>query len=222
MYYAVSGEIEKYFIENSWNDYALPVYVVQAANEKTGNLVVWFHPEGKENLLDNPLAAELFQAGHTLIAADLPGTGELHDPEFTGDGVIQGIPFNYTFGANLAGKSIPGIQAEAIDLLMQFAEKTFPGKTTEAVVEGNAAPAFLHFAVLKNPFSKITFHEFPGKLEELTKQEYYDPGVAFTIVPGSLSHYDLPDLTGYLENAGTSVVFKNMTTYIPDSEDYPF
>jgi hypothetical protein len=179
---------------------------MHAGNGNSGNLVVWFHPEGKENLLNNPLAAELVQAGHTLIAADLPGTGELHDPEFTGDGVIQGIPFNYTFGANLAGKSIPGIQAEAIDLLVQFTEKKFPGKPAQAVVTGNAAPAVLHFSVLKNPFSKITFREFPGKLEELTKQEYYDPGVAFTIVPGSLNHYDLPDLTGYLENTGTEIV----------------
>jgi len=100
--------------------------------------------------LEEPLLTEILAAGNMVVSADLPGTGELHDPEFTGDGVIQGVPFNYTFGANLAGKSIPGIQAEAIDLLIQFTEKKFPGKPVEAVVEGNAAPAVLHFAVLKN------------------------------------------------------------------------
>jgi len=129
-------------------------------------------------------------------------------PKFTGDGVIQGIPFNYTFGANLAGKSIPGIQAEAIDLLMQFTENRFPGKTTEAVVEGIAASAFLHYAVLKNPFRKITFREYPGPVEELITKEYYNPAVAFTSAPGSLLHYDLPDLTEYLKTAGTEIIIQ--------------
>jgi cephalosporin-C deacetylase-like acetyl esterase len=198
-------EVQKYFLENSWGDYALPVYVIKNENKNSGNLVVWFHPEGKEKLLEEPLLAELVQAGHTVISADLPGTGELHDPEFTGDGVIQGIPFNYTFGANLGGKSIPGIQAEAIDLLLQFTKNRFPGQPAEAVVQGNAASAVLHYAVLKNPFRKITFRNFPGQVEELITKEYYDPAVAFTAVPGSLLHYDLPDLTEYLKNTGIEI-----------------
>lgn len=201
-------QVEKYFLENSWNDYALPVYIVKSGNGNTENPVVWFHPAGKENLLNNPLAAELVQTGHTLVAADFPGTGELHDPEFTGDGVIQGIPFNYTFGANLAGKSIPGIQAETIDLLMQFTEKKFPEKIPEAMVEGIAASAVLHYAMLKNPFSKITFHYFPGSMEKLLTEEYYNPSVAFSVAPGSLNHYDLPDLTEYLKNNGTEIILK--------------
>ena len=201
-------QVQKYFLENSWDDYALPVYVIQNENKNSGKLIVYFHPEGKEKLPEEPLLAELIQAGHTVVSADLPGTGELHDPKFTGDGVIQGIPFNYTFGANLAGKSIPGIRAEAIDLLLQFTQKKFPGKTTEAVVEGNAASAVLHYAVLKNPFSKITFQNFPGPVEELIATEYYDPAVAFNAAPGSLVHYDLPDLAGYLKNAGTEIILE--------------
>jgi cephalosporin-C deacetylase-like acetyl esterase len=200
--------VEKYFLENSREGYALPVYVVKNENKNSGKLVVWFHPEGKEKLLEEPLLAELIQAGHTVVSADLPGTGELHDPEFTGDGVIQGVPFNYTFGANLAGKSIPGIQAESIDLLIQFTEKKFPGKPIEAFVQGNAAPAVLHYAVLKNPFRKITFRNFPGPVVELTTKEYYDPAMAFSAVPGSLNWYDLPDLNEYLNNSGTEILIE--------------
>lgn len=201
-------QVEKYFLENSRNDYALPVYVIKPGSENSGNPVVWFHPEGKKTLLNNPLAKELLQAGYTLVAADLPGTGELRDPEFTGDGVIQGIPFNYTFGANLSGKSIPGIQAEAIDLLMQFTQTKFPGKPAEAIVQGNAALAVLHFAVLRNPFSKITFREFPDTVELLVKQKFYNPAAAFNVAPGSLNHYDLPDLTEYLKSKGTEIILK--------------
>lgn len=199
-------QIEKYFLENNWADYALPVFVIKNENKNSGKLVVWFHPEGKEKLLKEPLLAELIQAGHSIVSADLPGTGELHDPKFTGDGVIQGVPFNYTFGANLAGKSIPGIQAEAIDLLMQFTENKFPGKTTEAMVQGNATSAVLHYAVLKNPFSKITIHEFPGLVKELITNKYYNPSVAFSAASGSLLFYDLPDLTEYLHHTGTEII----------------
>lgn len=201
-------QVKKYFLENTQNDYALPVYVIQNENVVSENVIVWFHPEGKVKVLEEPVLTEILAAGYIVVSADLPGIGELHDPDFTGDGVIQGIPFNYTFGANLAGKSIPGIQAEAIDLLMQFTQKKLPGIPAAAVVQGNAAPAVLHYGVLKNPFRKITFYEFPGQLEELTKQEFYDPVVAFTAVPGSLYHYDLPDLTGYLENTGTKIILE--------------
>ncbi len=200
--------VEKYFLENSWNDYALPVYVMKSESGNSGNPIMWFHSEGKAKILEEPHLTEILAAGNMVVSADLPGTGELLDPEFTGDGVIQGIPFNYTFGANLAGKSIPGIQAEAIDLLIQFTEKKFPGKPVEAVVEGNAAPAVLHFAVLKNPFSKITFRDFPGPFEELVKNKYYDPAQAFNAVPGSLNWYDLPNLNEYLNNSGTEILIE--------------
>jgi hypothetical protein len=69
--------VKKYFLENSWNDYALPVYVIKNENKNSGKLIVWFHPEGKEKLLEEPLLAEFIQAGHTVVSADLPGTGEL-------------------------------------------------------------------------------------------------------------------------------------------------
>jgi cephalosporin-C deacetylase-like acetyl esterase len=201
-------EVQKYFLENDRKDYALPVYVIQNEYSNPKKITVWFHPEGKAMLPDEPLLTELLDAGHTLVSADLPGTGELNDPTFSGDAVIQGIPFNYTFGANLAGKSIPGIQAEAIDLLIQFTKKQFPEKPTEAIVQGIAASAFLHYAVLKNPFYKITFREFPGPVEKLITKEYYNLAVAFTSAPGSLLQYDLPDLTEYLKTTGTKVIIQ--------------
>ncbi len=202
-----SVEVEKHFMENNRNDFALPVYVIKKEGYGGGNLVVWIHPEGKEKVLDDPHLSELVNLGHTVVSADLPGIGELHDPEFTGDGVIQGIPFNYTFGANLTGKSIPGIQAEAIDLLMQFIEKDnrFLRKEKYALIQGLAASAFLHFAVLKKSFEKAAFMEFPGSSLSLLNEEYYDPLEAFTVAPGSLLHYDLIDLVEYLSDSGVKV-----------------
>ncbi len=201
------AEVKKYFLENSKKDYALPVYVIENSKVGNGNPVVWFHPGGKSEIFESEQLRELLNLGKTVIAADLPGIGELNDPEFSGDGVIAKIPFNYTFGANLAGKSIPGIQAEAIDLLIQFikSDHRFLNKRPEAVVQGDAASAVLHFAMLSNPFEKITFWDFPGQVMELVKTEHYNPAAAFHAVPGSLPFYDLSDLTDYLKASGTAL-----------------
>jgi len=193
--------------KNNREDYALPVYVFSNENDNSGKLVVWFHPEGKERVLEEPLLAEFVQNGHTVVCADLPGTGELNDPEFSGDGVIQGIPFNYTFGSNLAGKSIPGIQAGAIDLVHQFiqAEEEFARKEKIAVVQGLATSAFLHFAIVKQSFRKAVFLNFPNSAFELFNDEFYNPEEAFVVAPGSLLHYDYPDLTEYLSASGVEI-----------------
>src|SRR5690554_682990 len=98
--------VEKYFIENDRNDFVLPLYLIKKEGGNYGNLVLWLHSHGKEQLLGASLLKELTEAGYAVISADLPGTGELHDPEFSGDGEIEGITFNYMFGANLIGKSV--------------------------------------------------------------------------------------------------------------------
>ncbi|MFA7490939.1 MAG: acetylxylan esterase [Mariniphaga sp.] len=200
--------VQKYFLENDRKDFALPVYMFEPHQNHNGCLIVWFHPVGKEKILEEPMLHQLLRDGYTVVAADLPGTGELRDPQFSGDGTVRGIPFNYTFGANLAGKSIPGIQAEAIDLLWQFiqSENSFLGMEMNALVQGNAASAFLHFAVLKNAFKKVAFDEFPGPAIELLNEEIFDAAKAFAIPPGCLLYYDLPVLSEYIARQGTEVL----------------
>ncbi len=201
-------EVEKYFIENDLKDYALPFYILKKTNNKHGNLVVWLHSEGKAKLLEEPLLNEILDAGYTVLSADLPGIGELNDPEFTGDGVIRSIPFNYTFGANLIGKSIAGIQAEAIDLIMQHVENDnrFNESKTTALVQGTAAFPFLHFAVIDNKFRKAAFYDFPDPVKDLMEEEFYDPADAYPAVPGSLLLYDFPELIKHLSDSGTKVI----------------
>ncbi|SHE32300.1 Cephalosporin-C deacetylase [Mariniphaga anaerophila] len=212
--------VEKYFLENDKKDYALPLFVIKNADGNSKNVVVWVHPEGKEKLLEEPLLAELIKSGITVVSADLPGIGELSDPEFSGDGIIQGIPFNYTFGANLVGKSIPGIQAEAIDLLWQFTDTSFAEAEKTAVVQGTAASAFLHFAVLKKSFPKVAFLEFPKPAINLIKTELYNPAEAFAIAPGSLPFYDLPDLKSYLPKSGVKIALETPTIGVEKLIDF--
>ncbi len=197
-----AGDIRvgKYFLENDRMDFALPLFTMKAEGTAIKNILFWLHPEGKEALLSSPWLPEFVERGYCIVSCDLPGTGELHDPGFVGDGFVKGVPFNYTFGANLAGISIPGIQAEAIDLAMQFISQNpdFQGLETDALAEGVMAAAFLHFAALKNSFRRMVFYRFPAPGEGLLSTEYYSPEKAYHVVPGSLLYYDLPDLKGLL------------------------
>jgi cephalosporin-C deacetylase-like acetyl esterase len=191
-------EVKKYFLENDNKDYVLPVYVISKPNLKTGKNLVWLPEEGKEKILDSSLLGEFLNGGYTVISADLPGVGELSDPEFKGDGFVQKVPFNYTFGANLAGKSIPGIQAEALDLLVQFIQKDFPGTETDVFSEGIMSSPLLHFSALKNSFRKIVLLNPLESNQSLIQTEYYSPKLAYGVVPGSLSFYDFKDLVSLL------------------------
>ena len=203
---AENFEVKKYFLENDKKDYALPVYVISKPNSKTTKNMVWLPEEGKEKILDSPLLAEFLNGGYTIISADLPGIGELNDPTFRGDGFIQKVPFNYTFGANLVGKSIAGIQAEAIDLLVQFIQKDFPGTETDEFSEGIMSSPLLYYSVLKNSFNKtVLLNPLESNLS-LIQTEHYSPKLAFGVVPGSLPLYDFKDLISLLPANSVKII----------------
>lgn len=188
--------VEKYFLENQLEDYVLPVYVARKNGTDPEKILVWIKPEGNVEFLQSKLINTMINQGYTVISADLPGTGELNNPDYTGDGSIGQVRFNYLFGANLVGKSIAGIQAEAIDLLIQFihTDTRFKLKKIHAWVEGTASVAFLHYTAFNHPFEKsVLITQFPSE-KELVDEAIYDPEEAFYVVPGSLPYYQLSDL----------------------------
>jgi hypothetical protein len=199
-------EIKKYFIENDKKDYALPVFVISKPSLKTTKNLVWLPEEGKLKILDSPLLDEFLDAGYTVISVDLPGVGELNDPAFGGDGFVQKVPFNYTFGANLVGKSIAGIQAEAIDLLVQFIQKDFPGTVSDVFAEGIKSSPILHFSILKNSFKKTVLVNPMESNQSLVETEYYSPKLAYAVVPGSLPLYDSKDLISLLPANSVKII----------------
>jgi hypothetical protein len=146
--------------------------------------------------------------GYIILAPDLPGIGELYDPGFRGDGFVNGIPFNYTFGANLIGKSIPGIQAEALGILLQFVEKDerFLDFKINALIEGAMNTTFLQYGLINNPFTKVVFFS-PVESELIFIQEkYYDPSLAFYLVPGNLPAFDFSEMVSFLDPSLVKIV----------------
>ncbi len=191
-------DINKYFLETDKNDFYLPFYLIQKPNAKNKKILVWLPANGKQNLLNNQLIKGLLAKDYTIIAADLPDIGELHDAEFSGDGFVKQVPFNYTFGASLIGKSITGIQAEALDILMQFVDRKFNGIEKYALAENGLNQPLLHYAIFKNSFSKIILQNPLVSNLTLILTEYYDPKLAYNVVPGSLPYYDFNDLVDLL------------------------
>lgn len=192
--------IEKYFVENNINDFALPVYVIKKKGQDWKNMIIWNHPSGKEKLLEEPLLLKLLNSGNVIVSADLPGIGELEDSSFTGDGFVQDVPFNYTFLANLIGKSIAGVQAEAIDLLIQFIEKqdSYRNVKMNALIQKTLVSAFLHYAILKNKFTNIVLVDPPNTSNYFLETKFYDPALAYSIVPGSIGSYEWKDMKAVL------------------------
>jgi hypothetical protein len=172
----------------------LPLYKIETREHRFQKLLLWLHAEGKQKITESELMPAFLDLGYTVICADLPEIGELNDPEFRGDGFVNNIPFNYTFGANLVGKSVTGIQAEALDLVVQYLEKEFPYIQTDVFAEGITGNAVLHYSALKNPFSKIVLNKALQSYKSLIQTEFYNPEQAFGIPPGCLSYYDINDL----------------------------
>ena len=199
--------INKYFLENDKNGFALPVWVVKTPQTTGGKILVWLNPEGKDKLADRDLLNKFIDNGFTVVSADMPGTGELHDPGFKGDGFVKNVPFNYTFGAQLAGKSIPGIIADNIDLLMQFVKSINPDdKPVYAFIEKEMASPLLHYTALKDPFQKILFFRPLTSNKPLTEEKYYDPKQAFYVAPGSLPFYDIKEMLSLLPENSFKIV----------------
>ena len=177
-------------------------------NSTSDKVLLWISSDGKKSVIENEKISQLLDKGYTIVSPDLPGIGELFDPEFSGDGFISGVPFNYTFGAHLVGKSIPGIQAEAINLAVQFIkkEKDLNAKPIYAWAENEVCSSFLHYLVFENPFKEVTLLNPLKSYKNLIETEYYDPKQAYYVVPGSLPFYDFEDLISFLPKENIEII----------------
>ena len=197
-YFTEQTEIDKYFLENDKNDFVLPLYLIKNKNPN-GKTLIWLSPNGKNSITGHPHLNHYINEGFNMVTADLPGTGELHDPEFAGDGFIQGVPFNYTFGANLVGKSIPGIHAEAIDLIVQFIQNEFKNDEIHAISEGEFSTALIAYASLKKIFSKVELKSPTMFNKSILQTEFYNPAETYNLCPGILSYFTFEEFKQHIQ-----------------------
>jgi len=189
--------IEKYFLEFDDNHYPIPFLLVSQTSNEPRPLILYLRSDGKEKEMQPGGEIEqLVRAGYTVLAPDLLNAGELSTNAFQGDSQINNISFNLVFGSSLVGKSLIALQTEDLMSLVKFMKndlKVNPDKIS-AIADGGYCASLMHYMALNSPFAKIVLRQPLASWLDLLQQERYLPAFAHSIVPGALSHYDLPKL----------------------------
>lgn len=151
------------------------------------------------------LIERLAEAGYLVFAPDLPGCGELRyglpgktDHVKEDDSVIDGVSYNLYYGAQLIGRSITGIQADAVLRLRRYlsSRDDVRGGEITALSRGITGPALMHAAAMDDSLNAAAFIGTPVSWESVIRHRFYDPAVGSTAVPAALIRYDLPDMLG--------------------------
>jgi hypothetical protein len=191
--------IEKYFVKSANDKDIVPFHLVYKGKKENQPVILFLSPGGKEDLYKSSEVAQLTEKGYAIVSPDLPGTGELYDAAYRGV-TIKGVLYNYLLGTNLVGRSIPGIQAESINLLWQHLQMRddIQKGNISAVISGEMCSSFLHFAVFDKSFKQILFLNPYLSYLDLASTRYYHPRLMLSSVPGALIYYDLPDMESLL------------------------
>lgn len=187
--------IERYFIQGEGN-YPIP-YLMLLPEGKINKIVLYLHPDGKAKEAAGEME-QLVKKGVAVLAPDLVGTGELKPDLFAGDAHIEGVSYNIWFMATLTGRSITGIQAADLVRLVQGIRKQLKGIEILAVAKGEMAPALLHAAAFCKDISRVALSGAYLSYRSVVTSRYYKPAYVFSMVPGALQAYDLPDLAATL------------------------
>ena len=201
--------IEKYFIESKDFEYALPFVFIRPYSDEKRPLLFYLGASGKEDLLNREDDIEKYiKKGYSVLAPDLIGTGELKNTSFKGDSRIKGYSYNIWIGANLAGKSIAGMQAGDLGVLFKYirTRNDVDIENITSVVEGELCSSYLHFAVFDKSVKKTILVNPLISYEDIILTRLYDPGYLWTSVPGAVQFYDLPFLESLLSPRSLVVI----------------
>lgn len=201
--------IEKYFLEFSDDHYPIPFYWVYRESEKPSPLVLYLNSEGKEaGIRSGGEIERLVRAGYTVMAPDLLNVGELGPSPFQGDSHISDVSFNLILGSSLVGKSLPALQTEDLYFLIDFARKQTNIDPSQiiAIADKNLCVPLLHYGVLERGLAQVVLRKPLVSWRELAQTERYLPAKAYSIVPGALPFYDIPDLIRLLESRKISLI----------------
>ncbi len=189
--------VEKLILDSE-SDLPLPAL---AFVPKTGGpfpAVLWLDDRGKAACAgEQGLPARMAAKGWLVLSVDLPAFGELASDPHSDDSVIEGISYNLLFGAQLLGRSVTGIQADAVRralLYLLSRPDAVPGGGAVLAARGASGPAALHAAALGDGVRALALTSSLLSWESVLATRLYSQSLGATIVPSALLHYDLPDL----------------------------
>ena len=187
--------IERYFIEGE-GDYPVP-YLLFVPAKAVGKTMIYLHPEGKAAEADGEIV-RLVREGFTVLAPDLLGIGEMASDRYKGDAAIEGVSYNIWFTAAQTGRSIVGVHAADLIRLVKVVRQQSPQEELWGVAKGEMGPALLHAAAFEQEIARIAVSGMYASYQSVVEQEFYLPRYVYSMVPGALRGYDLPDLAGAL------------------------
>jgi len=215
--------VEKYFLKGS-GDYVIPylLFIPDSTNNKS---LIYLHPEGKNIEAGKDGEIEWFvKRGFTVLAPDIIGTGETGPGNYKGDSYINGISYNILFASVQTGKSIVGIRAKDIVKLSGLIQNKYESCDIYALAKENLVPVLIHAAVFDTTISHIALVNSFSSYRSVVMNKFYESSFIYSIVPGVLNFYDLPDLeaclaprklllAGITDGAGKSL---NQKDYLKD------
>ncbi len=170
--------------------YIIPLLLATPTGTGPFPVVIYIHPEGKEQGIGSGgIIENLVNQGYMVAAPDLLGMGETKpDARF---------PAAPAFEALLIGRSIVGIQAGDLVRVVDFLTVLHDvnTKSIQAIAVGEQCPTLLHAAVFEPAISRVALIEAPVSYYNITQTRLYDYSLSFSWgVAGALTAYDLPDL----------------------------
>jgi Acetyl xylan esterase (AXE1) len=190
-------KIEKYFVKGE-GEYVIPYLLFKPENPGQ-TAMIYLHPGGKS--VEAGAGGEIEQfvnEGITVLAADLPGIGELGPGALTGDAYFNGVSHNLWYASMLTGRSITGIQAGEISRLAGILKWNNNEVQIAGFARRELTPALLHSAAFSTEIKSVILCQPFSSFLSIVTTRFYDPALICSTVPGALKEYDLPDLASAL------------------------
>jgi hypothetical protein len=185
--------IEKYFVKGE-GDYIIP-YLLMLPARSNDKALIYLHPSGKAAEANPGGEIEWFvRNGFTVLAPDLIGIGEMGPGVPVGDVTIDSISYNLWYTAMLTGRSITGIRAGDVARLTEMLRKNQKINEVFAIARKELTPVLLHAAAFNQHIDRIALIEPYSSYRSIVMNRFYDPKFVYSMVPGALEAYDLPDL----------------------------
>ena len=189
--------IEKYFIKGEGN-YIIP-YLLFKPDNPGNKVMIFLHPGSKTaEAAPGGVLEKFINQGITVLAPDLLGIGEMGPGIFRGDAYFDGSSHNLWYAAMLAGRSITGIRAGDVVMLLRMIKKSYGEKEIVGCAVNELAPVMLHSAAFEKSFDNVVLIQPYMSFMSLVMSRFYDPVLIQGTVPGALTAYDLPDLAATL------------------------
>jgi dienelactone hydrolase len=189
--------VEKYFV-NGEGEYPVP-YLLFIPDKPNGKALIYLNPSGKSAEANAGGELEWFvRQGFTVLAPDLPGIGEMESGIFKGDADIDNVSYNLWFTSTLIGRSIVGIRAGDVVRLTRLLLKMNKIDEVYGLARKELTTALLYAAAFEPAITRVALIEPYSSYRSIVLNRFYNPHYVYSIVPGALTAYDLPDLEASL------------------------